>query len=456
ALPPKIEELEQARAKAQRTLAALVKDDQVGRPTDAIRIQDLEAEIERLQGEVDSNRAIWDQERELVAAVIEARAELDSESEPDEVDSDTSADGPSPVALEDVQARLEAFREEHGTLIPLDVDAEVVARVIADWTGIPVGNMVRDEARSVLEFEDRMQARIKGQDHALAALGRAIRASKAGVGDPEAPIGVFLAVGTSGVGKTECGLGLADLLFGGSRFLTTINMSEFGEKHTVSRLIGSPPGYVGYGEGGRLTEAVRKAPYSVVLLDEVEKADPEVMNLFYQVFDKGTLSDGEGREVDFKNTILYMTSNLGTDVITQMCADGAVPTIEELREALHPVLAAHFKPALLARMSVVPFLPIGSEIMSDITRLKLDKVVRRVRDVHGLVLEYSDEVVERIVAQCTQVDTGARNIDHILRGSFMPELSTELLARMADDEIGTRCQVGVGNELAFTFDFTDA
>lgn len=442
ALPPEIEDVERRRARKQRELDARERDHAHGVPHAGEGIDELRGEIASLDDESQALRGRWEEERELVAGVVALRKAVAAGEE-----------GADPAAMEAAEEALRSFQAENDALVPLDVDAETVARVIADWTGVPVGNMVRDEAKTILEFDDRMKGRIKGQDHAIEALGRSIRASKAGVGDPDAPIGVFLAVGTSGVGKTECGLGLADLLFGGDKFLTTINMSEFQEKHTVSRLIGSPPGYVGYGEGGRLTEAVRKAPYSVVLLDEVEKADPEVMNLFYQVFDKGTLTDGEGREVDFRNTILYLTSNLGTDIITNMCASGVFPSAEELREALHPVLAAHFKPALLARMTVVPFFPISPEIMGEITRLKLGKLVRRMETAHRMTLGYTDAVVDRIVEQCVQVDTGARNIDHILRGSLMPQLSTEILTRMTEGDLPERCEVGIGDDEAFTFSF---
>ena len=455
AVPAPLEDLEQRHAATERELEARRRDVEHGVEQAAERVPELEASLASLATEIASLRKRWERERDLVRSAVELRRRLASndggaaEQGLDEPEADLAG---LREELEGVTSALAEAQENDG-LVQLDVNAQTVAEVIADWTGIPVGNMVRDEARTILEFEARLKERIKGQDQAVAALGKAIRASKAGVGNPDAPIGVFLAVGTSGVGKTECGLGLADLLFGGDRFLTTINMSEFQEKHTVSRLIGSPPGYVGFGEGGLLTEAVRKSPYSVVLLDEVEKADPDVMNLFYQVFDKGTLADGEGREVDFRNTIVYLTSNLGTDLITSMCSSGVCPSTEQLSEAFHPVLAAHFKPALLARMTVVPFFPIGPDVMTQITRLKLDRLTRRVQDAHRMRLTYSDEVVARIVDQCTQVDTGARNIDHILRGTLMPQLSTEILTRMSQEDLPGACAIGLGNEGTFAFDF---
>lgn len=446
ALPSRIEDLERQLAARQRELDAKRRDAAHGVLNATEGVADLERQIEALSAEVDERREHWGRERQLLEAVVAARTAVETARRDGEAT--TTLEQGAESALADLRAH-----QKDGATIPLDVDAETIASVIADWTGVPVGNMVRDEARSILEFDARMRERIKGQDHAIEALGRAIRASKAGVGDPDAPIGVFLAVGTSGVGKTECGLGLADLLFGGERFLTTINMSEFQEKHTVSRLIGSPPGYVGYGEGGRLTEAVRKSPYSVVLLDEVEKADSEVMNLFYQVFDKGKLSDGEGREVDFRNTILYLTSNLGTDTIHRMCESGVLPDVGELREALHPILAAHFKPALLARMTVVPFFPIGADVMRDIARLKLGKLVRRMRQAHRMELSYTDAVLDRIVEQCVRVDTGARNIDHILRGTLMPQLSTEILTRMTQGDLPRTCEIELGTTGGFCFGF---
>ena len=279
---------------------------------------------------------------------------------------DPSAGAGEPAAdLDPEQIRIEiakATEELHALqgeepLVQIQVDGAGVAQVVGAWTGIPVGKMVGDELSKVLSFEDELRERVVGQDPAIASIAKKIRAAKAGLQLPTQPIGVFLLVGPSGVGKTETGLGVADLLFGGERFMTTINMSEFMEKHTVSRLIGSPPGYVGYGEGGVLTEGVRHRPYSVVLLDEIEKADPEVMNLFYQVFDKGTLSDGEGREVDFKNTVLMMTSNLGSDIIMEACQSDEPPNEEQLLELIRPTLQQYLKPALLGRMTVLPYFP---------------------------------------------------------------------------------------------------
>lgn len=339
--------------------------------------------------------------------------------------------------------------------MPLDVDATLVASVVSAWTGIPVGKMVKDEAAAILTFKDRLRERIKGQDQAIEAVDRGLRAARAGLKNPQTPIGVFLFVGPSGVGKTECALGVADLMFGGDRFLTTINMSEFQEKHTVSRLIGSPPGYVGFGEGGVLTEAVRQKPYSVVLLDEVEKADPEVMNLFYQVFDKGMLADGEGRVIDFKNTVVFLTSNLATDIITGMCANPVPPTGEELIAAIRPTLSKHFKPALLARMEIVPFMTLGTEFLREIVRLKLARIAARLADSHRMRLECAPEMVEVIANRCTEVETGARNIDHIINGSLLPMLSTALLEKMSEGPLPGSILAGVGADDRFTLEFRE-
>ena len=264
----------------------------------------------------------------------------------------------------------------------------------------------------------------------MSAVAKGIRAAKSGLKDPRQPMGIFLFVGPSGVGKTETATAIADLLFGGERFMTTVNMSEYQEKHTISRLVGSPPGYVGYGEGGVLTEAVRQRPYSVVLLDEVEKADLEVMNLFYQVFDKGTLSDGEGREIDFRNTTIVLTSNLATDLIMQACDDDELPTAEALAAAIRPQLSKHFKPALLARMTIIPFFPLKAAVLQDIARLKIAKMAARLKEAQKIDLITPDDVIVAVAARCTEAESGARNVDHIIAGNLMPLISTELLSRM--------------------------
>jgi type VI secretion system protein VasG len=336
--------------------------------------------------------------------------------------------------LEAAISELAAIKPED-RLVSADVDEATVAAIVGDWTGIPVGKMVKDDVAAILQCEDRLRERVRGQDPALKAIARELRAARSGLKPTSQPLGVFLLVGPSGVGKTETALALADLLFGGERFIVTINMSEFQEKHTVSRLIGSPPGYVGFGEGGVLTEAVRHRPYSVVLLDECEKADKDVLNLFYQVFDKGMLSDGEGRVIDFKNTVVILTSNLATDLITSAAAPGnEIPPLDEITALVKPTLSAHFKPALLARMTVVPFIPIGTDALKEIARMKIRSVQKRAKESHGLKLEVDDAVIAAIAARCTEVESGARNVDHILRGSILPLVSSEVLKRIADEK----------------------
>jgi type VI secretion system protein VasG len=311
----------------------------------------------------------------------------------------------------------------------------------------------------MLEMEQRITRRIKGQDYAIHTIAKELRAARAGLKPQHTPQGVFLLVGPSGVGKTETALGLADLLYGGERMMVTINMSEFQEKHTVARLIGSPPGYVGYGEGGMLTEAVRQRPYTVVLLDECEKADPDVLNLFYQVFDKGMLSDGEGRAVDFKNTLIIMTSNLATDKITNMTLaareEGADPPMQEIMDAIKPTLVAHFKPALLARMTFVPYLPISPSALGEITRLKMNQLLDRLQKNQRIEGSYSDALVDLIAKRCTEVDTGARNIDHILRASLLPMLSNRLLEQMSEGPLPKKIHIGLDAENNFTATFSD-
>jgi len=341
-------------------------------------------------------------------------------------------------------------------LVPVEVDARVVAQVVASWTGIPVGKMAGDDAAQALNFKERMGERIKGQDQALDAVDRGLRAAKAGLKNPKTPIGAFLFVGPSGVGKTETALTVADLMFGGERFVTVINMSEFQEKHTVSRLVGSPPGYVGYGEGGVLTEAVRQRPYSVVLLDEVEKADKDVMNLFYQVFDKGMLADGEGRIIDFKNTIVFLTSNLATDVIMSMAAGPVPPSTEELVSAIRPALSQHFKPALLARMEIVPFFPLRGENLKSIVRLKLNGIASRLQDSHKMRFDLDPKTVDTIAARCTDVDSGARNIDHIITQSLLPLLSTSLLEKMTEGPLPESVRLSVADDDTFVVEFPEA
>lgn len=395
----------------------------------------LDSKIAVLEDKHSTLSEKWGKEKELVSQIIDLRVSIVDVESSEELDEEQQQQKKQGIKKQIAELKAELIAGQGDEpLVHYEVSPQVVGEVISNWTGIPVGKMVKDEASAVLTFNSELSKRIKGQDHAIASIDKGIRAAKAGINNPDTPMGVFLFVGPSGVGKTETCIGVADLLFGGERYLTSVNMSEFQEKHSVSRLIGSPPGYVGFGEGGMLTEAVRQKPYSVVLLDEVEKADLEVLNLFYQVFDKGVLSDGEGQLVDFKNTLIFLTSNLATDVITQMCVESeTLPTVEEITAAIKPILSAHFKPALLARMQIVPFLPLGADVIADIVKLKLRKVEQRLEHSQKLELVYGDDVTDAIAARCTDVESGARNVDHILNGSLLPKIATDILERLGDE-----------------------
>ena len=351
-----------------------------------------------------------------------------------------------------IEKKLEKLKEKN-SFVEVEVNPDIVAQVVSDWTGIPLGKMLRDEAKMMLELEDRLKTNIKGQDHVHDVIGEIIRSSKSGITDPDKPNGIFLLVGPSGVGKTETALTLAEQIFGSRKQVVTVNMSEFQESHTVSRLIGSPPGYIGYGEGGMLTEAVRKNPYSVVILDEVEKAHINIMELFYQVFDKGVLSDGEGKEINFKNTIIILTSNLATATIEDYCATHKDMDIQEIEKLIRPELSKHFKPALLGRMTVIPYLSLNEEAMGAITVLKLAKLQKRLKNNNKMAMDYSDKVVKQIVSRCTEVQSGARNIEHIINTKVLPTLSREILSNMGEDGMPSSVYIDVDKEGSFTISF---
>ncbi len=425
AKPERLVALEAELAATERARESLQGDARDGVTVDLEALSAFEGQIGTLRDTLAQLQGRWENERSAVERLLSARAAL--------------AAAPEGAEREDLKGAANDARNEltrvqgDDALLHVEADAHAVARVVQSWTGIPVGKLQSDSIRAVLELEDRLKARIKGQDAAIQVVAEAVRMANAGVANPDTPRAVLLFVGTSGVGKTETALALADIVFGGDRFLTSIAMSEFQEKHSVSRLIGSPPGYVGYGEGGVLTEAVRRHPYSVVLLDECEKADLEVMNLFYQVFDKGGLSDGEGRRIDFRNTITILTSNLATDIIASLHADGARPEPDKLLEAIRPTLSKHFKPALLARMTVVPFAPMGPEILREIVELKLARLSARLLATHKAATTFAPELLDELTRRCTESETGARNIDHVLRGSLLPALSRVVLERLADE-----------------------
>jgi type VI secretion system protein VasG len=332
------------------------------------------------------------------------------------------------------------------------VDEHIVGEVVSGWTGIPIGKMVKNEVEIVLKLEEHLGRRVIGQDHALSVIAQRIRTSRAGMDDPVKPVGTFLLVGPSGVGKTETALALSDLLYGGENNVITINMSEFQEAHTVSTLKGSPPGYVGYGEGGVLTEAVRRRPYSVVLLDEVEKAHPDVLELFFQVFDKGLMEDGEGRQIDFKNTIIILTSNAGTDTMAKLTADPeTAPAPAGLVKALKPELDKIFKPAFLGRLVISPYYPIRDEAMKKIIVLKLGKIQRRLQETHKLALTYDQALVDEVAKRCTEVESGARNVDNILTNTLLPDVSRQLLTAFAEGTRPSSIHVKIGENGEFVY-----
>ncbi|WKB52787.1 type VI secretion system ATPase TssH [Eleftheria terrae] len=440
--------------------AALERESALG-ATHLVRLQELRSQRQAVQDRLGSDEARWEQEKALVQEIVALRSRLEQSPPalPVPVEATAkprrkaSAASPVPPELAAKLAQLAALQGE-SPLVPMQVDAHVVAEIVAAWTGIPLGKMVKDEIKTVLRLQPALQARVIGQDHALQAVAQRVRTARAQLEDPNKPKGVFLFVGPSGVGKTETALALADILYGGERNVITINMSEYQEAHTVSGLKGSPPGYVGYGEGGVLTEAVRRKPYSVVLLDEIEKAHPDVLELFFQVFDKGVMDDAEGREIDFRNTIIILTSNVGSSQIMQACLNkpaGEVPGAEALAELLRPTLYKAFKPAFLGRMKVVPYYPLSDDMLERIIRLKLDRVAQRVAANHKAKFEYDEALVEAVLARCTEVDTGARNVDHILNGTLLPEIAEAVLGRMAEGEPLAKIKVGAGKDGGFKY-----
>ncbi|MEW7850713.1 type VI secretion system ATPase TssH [Massilia aurea] len=381
-------------------------------------------------------QARWAEEQILAGQIGTLRSQLEAAG--------PGAVGSGSAQLRALGERLRALQGET-PLVPVQVDGHTVAEIVAAWTGIPLGRMVKDEIRTVVNLQSMLDERILGQRHASGVVAQRVRTARANLDDPNKPKGVFLFVGTSGVGKTETALALADILYGGERKLITINMSEYQEAHSVSGLKGSPPGYVGYGEGGVLTEAVRRNPYSVVLLDEAEKAHPDVLEMFFQVFDKGVMDDAEGRQIDFRNTIIILTSNAGSSQLMAACLNkpaADMPTPEQLAQSLRPSLMKHFKPAFLGRLTVVPFYPIGDEVLANIIRLKLQRIGARVLANHKASFEYDDALVTAVLSRCTEVDSGARNVDNILNGTLLPEIADSVLARMMEGGAIARVKVG--------------
>ncbi|QAY83479.1 type VI secretion system ATPase TssH [Pseudomonas arsenicoxydans] len=451
AAPESLERLRGELAEGGRQRQALRRDAEAGLLIDHEALDALEDRLAAAEDERVALETLWIEQKELAERLLDLRQQLAKAREvaaaPPILTVEEDAEGTVIESLpvdeaQSVETLEAALNETHKALTELQVKERLVsfevcprlvAEVISAWTGVPLAQLAREHNAKVASFATDLRTRIRGQEQAVHALDRSMRATAAGLNKPDAPVGVFLLVGPSGVGKTETALALADLLYGGDRFITTINMSEFQEKHTVSRLIGAPPGYVGYGEGGMLTEAVRQKPYSVVLLDEVEKADPDVLNLFYQIFDKGVANDGEGREIDFRNTLILMTSNLGSDRISELCENGARPSAEVLEETIRPVLSKHFKPALLARMRVVPYYPVGGPVLRELIEIKLGRLGERLNR-RQLDFTYSQDLVDHLAERCTQSDSGARLIDHLLDLHVLPLVADRLLDAMATGE----------------------
>jgi type VI secretion system protein VasG len=417
-----------------------------------------ESTEKRLQG----LKTRWEQEGKLVGSIREIRNQLEAAAHPQTAPDGKGGAAAQPVIdqtalraeLAKLNAELDALQGE-SPLMRVSVDSHLIGEVISGWTGIPVGKMMADEVQTMLQLERHLGARVIGQDHALGLISMRVRTSKAGMEDPGKPVGVFMLAGPSGVGKTETALALSDLLYGGERNLITINMSEFQEPHTVALLKGAPPGYVGYGKGGVLTEAVRRRPYSVVLLDEVEKAHPDVLELFFQVFDKGRMEDAEGRQIDFKNCVIILTTNAGTDTIMKLTADPeTMPSQEGLVKALKPELDKIFKPAFLGRMVIIPYFPVRDEALKKIVVLKLGKIVRRLRDTHKIEMTYDDALVDEVAKRCTEVESGARNIDNILTNSLLPEISRKLLEHIAEGRKPAGIRAGIGEDGGFTYSYS--
>ena len=418
----------------------------------ATQRQELESRLAALNARWTEEKALVDEIRGLRKQLEEAHSAAMSEP-PSEAAADLTA---LRTTLAERTAALETLQGET-PLMRVAVDASIVGEVISGWTGVPVGKMLRDQLSMVLQLESLLGARVIGQDAGIETISRRMRTSAAKIEDPNKPKGVFMLVGPSGVGKTETALAMSDLLFGGEHNIITINMSEFQEAHTVSTLKGSPPGYVGYGEGGVLTEAVRRRPYSVVLLDEVEKAHPDVLELFFQVFDKGVMEDGEGRQIDFKNSIILLTSNAGTDTIMSLTADPeTMPDPAGLVQALKPELNKVFKPAFLGRMVIVPYYPVRDENMKKIVRLKLGKIERRLRETHKMALNYDESLVDAVTARCTEVESGARNVDNILTNTMLPEVSRLILESLSGGDRPAAVRVSVGENGDFAYDVTGA
>ncbi|KZZ10018.1 ClpV1 family T6SS ATPase [Oleibacter sp. HI0075] len=451
ATPGAIEDAQRRIQRAETTIGKLEREAAAtGEHTE--RLADLYAEKQNAETLLADLNTQYEQETALITQIRECRDQIDQNfmADADNKLSDSDADALK-TQLKALTAELSGIQGD-APLMQANVDEQAIAEVIANWTGIPVGKMVSDQITAVQTLADRLGQRVIGQPHALEAIAQVIRTSRAGLTDPRKPMGVFLFCGTSGVGKTETALALADELFGGEQNITTINMSEFKEEHKVSMLLGSPPGYVGYGEGGVLTEAARRKPYSVILLDEMEKAHPGVQDIFYNLFDKGTIKDGEGRDIDFKNTIIIMTSNAGEDAIRAIFNQvEEKPEPEVLLDNIRPHLLQHFKPAFMGRANTIAYYPLDDENLMQIAAINMRRIEKRLTEKYGAEFSYDDDVLINIVARCQESDTGARNIETILNRTVLPALASECLAKMAEGEEVTKVHIGATEEGDFTY-----
>jgi len=447
--PPRLEDVQRRIDSLEVQKRVLDRETKIG-ADHAERLELIAVQMAAAREEEAILKEQWEKEKGLIEKIRALHEKLEKPVK----EGETAADPAATLAeLSTLEAELDRLQGEKG-MMRVSVDAQIVGEVISAWTGIPLGKMVRNEIETVLTLDEHLKKRVIGQDHALSAIAQRIMTSRANLDDPVKPVGVFLLVGPSGVGKTETAIALADTLYGGERNMITINMSEFQEAHTVSTLKGSPPGYVGYGEGGVLTEAVRRRPYSVVLLDEVEKAHPDVLELFFQVFDKGRMEDGEGREIDFRNTIILLTSNAATETLMKLTADPeTAPNTEGMVKALKPELDKIFKPAFLGRLMIIPYYPVRDEALKQIIRLKLGKIQRRLAETHKIALVYDDVLLNEVAARCTEVESGARNVDNILSNTMLPDLSRQILSQLASGESSEQVTVSVKDgALSYTWD----
>jgi type VI secretion system protein VasG len=462
AVPADVDDSRRRIEALQTELRIIGREKAIGLDTEE-REQATQEKLDEEQQRLEQLTARWEEEKALVEELLSIQQQLKGEAiesaEANHTSDDQAAERPPAnkeelmERLNEVKAKLKELQGESPLILP-NVDAQAVASVVGDWTGIPVGRMVKNEIETILKLSNTLAKRVIGQDHALEMISRRVQTSRANLDNPNKPIGVFMLCGPSGVGKTETGLTLAETLYGGEQNVITINMSEFQEAHTVSTLKGAPPGYVGYGEGGILTEAVRRKPYSVVLLDEVEKAHPDVHEIFFQVFDKGWMEDGEGRHIDFKNTLILLTSNTGTEMIDNLCKDPELmPEPSAIATALRDPLQKVFPAALLGRLVVIPYYPLSDEVLAKVVRLQLGRIQSRIVENHAIALNIDDEVIRLIISRCTEVESGARMVDAILTNTLLPEISRHILIEKMEGRTIGSISIGVKRD-EFSYNFS--